>query len=147
MTDLELGWTAGIIDGESCISLHKSYRNVRRGTGISPVYALSVQVACTDLRMLSKLRRLWGGSLHPKGTRQKEYHSQAWYWTLTGKNASALLESVKDHLVTKQEQAEVALEYQGGYQYAGKQTPVEEIARRDDIRRRLTLLKGRGVAV
>lgn len=147
MTDIELGWSAGIIDGEGCISLMKSARNIRRGVGKSYAYAITVSVASTDIRMLEKMHGFWSGSLTAKNVYQKPHHSQAWYWTVTGKNARAMLETLKSHLITKREQAEVVLEYQGGYRYVNQGVPPEEAARREDIRRRLTLLKGRGVAV
>lgn len=66
---------------------------------------------------------------------------QAWQWAVYGDEARALLRATLPYLVTKREQAEIALEFEGGYQFSGRPLPEEERMRRENIRNRLSVLK------
>jgi hypothetical protein len=87
-------------------------------------------------------------------TRQKETHQHAWTWVLCSSRVIALLKAVRPYLVIKGEQADVLQEfrpysarYEKGISGRFKKPLSEsEIVARDEIRTRLTLLKGRGAA-
>jgi hypothetical protein len=140
--DRDIGWTAGIVDGEGAVSLYRTERSDGKHA-----YGVQVRVTNTDPRMLQKLQGFWGGVLRPRKGKLRPNCRQAWEWSLYGDQARELLRSTMEDLVTKREQAEIVLEYEGGYQFSGAPLPEEERMRRESIRERLTLLKGRGVAV
>jgi hypothetical protein len=97
MTDFEIGWCAGIIDGEGCIRIQRH------------TFGLVVIVGSTNLEMLLKLRDLWGGNISPKKSGIKEHWKPYFLWQITGRKAFPMLESILPHLVVKQKQATIAL--------------------------------------
>lgn len=101
MTDVQLGWIAGILDGEGTITANET--------------RILVSVGSTTLEMLKELQRLCGGSIRSNGKPQKPNHRSAWSWTLHGKNAFPLLDLIKDHLIIKKNQAFLALTMQRFY--------------------------------
>src|SRR3990172_1603803 len=50
---IELGWLAGIIDGEGCLSLHDR-SGKRRGTGMTPL----VSICNTDLAIIERISQI-----------------------------------------------------------------------------------------
>jgi hypothetical protein len=82
MTIGDIGWLAGIIDGEGCISVTKkrTYKNTTIG-----YYVLSVSVANTDEAMINKLVDMFNGCvfLKKRNGKRKDF----WRWELSGKSA------------------------------------------------------------
>src|SRR3990167_4629471 len=94
-----LAWAAGIIDGEGCIALIPSRKSIY----------VRIHVVNTDRRMLTRLLEVFSvGKIRgpylrprcrPKGT-----------WTVcSGQAAEAVLRKIRPWLVTKGEQADIAL--------------------------------------
>lgn len=98
-----LAWAAGIIDGEGCIRLVKS----KRRTGFS--WAVKVGVWNTDIRMLDRLRQLFGGCVTQRESGYKGNRRPAWEWVVTHKKAAEVLSDVMPWLTVKCEQAELAI--------------------------------------
>ena len=126
-----LAWAAGIIDGEGCIGFTKCNGH----------YALRLEVANTDPRMLDKLREMFGGSIKvktwkPPATNQRP----AWRWYLSTAQAANVLVQVLPWLVTKHEQAELAILSRQFVNRSGKPDPVSK-ARRIELSHRITQLK------
>lgn len=89
-SDLEYSWTAGLIDGDGCISLQPSGPSRFR----SPV----VVVDSTDLEIIEELKRLHGGSVVRK-KKYKDHHRQAWSWRMYGAtNILAFLRGVLPYM-------------------------------------------------
>jgi len=137
MTTEDLGWTAGILDGEGYLAVTAP-----------PIYGVKVAVGNTDLRMLLALRDLWGGKIYPN--RHAYPNSKPFYsWQLHGKLAFALLELVAPLLRCKREQAELLLEMR---QWHGKKTSYDPLLRdywrerRGEVYTRLRVLTRRGAA-
>lgn len=78
MTELsDLAWTAGLIDGDGCVSMtHTSAK--------SPFRKPYVCVDSTDTEIINEFVRLYGGSVVVKKVADVEKHRQAWSWRLTG---------------------------------------------------------------
>lgn len=101
MTDTDIAWAAGFIDGEGNFSITWSGTNL---------YCL-VQAANTDRRPLEKLVALFGGKIyvHSKGN---DRHAVSYKWRTVAAGASAAAEKVLPYLMVKSEQAKIVIEFQ-----------------------------------
>jgi len=109
MAELD-AWTAGIIDGEGTIAIESPKGELRRV--YPPLYRAVIRVGNTDLRMLNKLKELWGGNIRPYHNRHPEKWKQAYEWMVTNKSAIPILEATLPYLICKREQAELTLTLQ-----------------------------------
>jgi hypothetical protein len=98
IADTDIAWAAGILDGEGSIG---AYTNGNGGR------VLSVQVGNTDFRMVQKLHDMFGGCL--RETNPCASGRTYWQWKTTSRVAASCLRLVLPYLITKKEQAEVAL--------------------------------------
>ena len=99
MTETEWAYTAGIIDGEGCLSI--TFREY------PSKWELSVSVGGTDKRLLIWLSDRFGGAITPMkrtGNRQPAY-----LWRVPKRQLQSMLNGVMPYLVVKREQAEVLL--------------------------------------
>ena len=107
LTPMQLGYIAGIIDGEGCIRIRQ---NGKKGNG-----CVSLHVVNTDLEVLNRLKD-WTGLGFVYQTRKKKYNSAScralYSWELSPKDCNELLMSISDILIIKQKQANYALLYQ-----------------------------------
>lgn len=92
MKPVDIGWLAGIIDGEGTITL------LARGAPRFRQPTLSV--TSTDLPILARLRNLVGGNISRHTRRNLRRHWRAaWIWKLNGAGVVlAVLRLVVDHL-------------------------------------------------
>lgn len=103
MTDFEVGWVAGILDGEGCLSICCDLR--KRGN----YYIPQVIVNNTDKRMLDVLYKLTSFGHVTKRTKYT-HQKQSWTWQVRRlSDIAVLLIEVYPYLVTKKEQASVLL--------------------------------------
>lgn len=106
MKKTDLAYTAGIIDGEGCISIGKQTdRSSRRGF----TYSLQVNVKSVDEWLPAWLQFSFGGGLH---TYTNQADNCMWSWTITCKKASEFLKLIFPYLNLKRPQAEIALRFQ-----------------------------------
>jgi len=127
--DVDHAWSAGVLDGEGCISI-RTYidRRVRKGTReqSGPAYrchALEVRVTQSGKDvppMLEKLCAMYGGSIG--APRAIEGRKPAHTWVIAAQKAEAMLLRVAPFLVEKREQAQLALAYRREGVGRGKQT-------------------------
>lgn len=110
MTDIELGWTAGIIDGEGCIGIY-NYGHTQD--------ALTIQVGTTSRATAEKLLSLWGGSIARPKVKTKGGRTK-YNWCVRCRKAADVLEQVEKHLIEKWEQASVGLLFAGTRVHHGK---------------------------
>lgn len=117
MTDLELGWAAGIVDGEGCIFI--SYKKpAKRAGSLSPSYILIVRVAMCHKPTVDRMRELFGvGTVHIC-TKSKKY-SQAWQWVVQANAAKSVLERIEPHLLTRRYEAQLGLRFSGLEKFVG----------------------------
>jgi len=107
MNEVDLSYTAGIIDGEGSIQIQK-HRRSDYSQGYH--YAMSVSVQMVDPEVPLWLKQTFKGSLgiHPaKGNRRAVYT-----WTITTNRAATFLGAILPYLKIKRGQAEIALEFQ-----------------------------------
>jgi hypothetical protein len=107
LSQLNLGWVAGVIDGEGYIGLT---RRVNRKNS-QHNYSQNVNVSNTSMTMLTHLKSVTGiGNIGPEidhGPGRK----LSWVWSLRVQEQALFLPVVLPHLVVKQKHAELLLEY------------------------------------
>lgn len=133
----DLGWAAGVLDGEGCILLYKA--TTRTGTA----YVLRVCVVNTSLLMLRRLQEIFGTGnivVHAKAT---ERHRPRWMWEVTTKKAEAVLKLIEPYLVNKREEAQLALYSRSLIGRHGVNAPNLNVIELEQIKRQLSDLKTR----
>lgn len=105
VTPADIGWTAGIIDGEGCVAL------VYAASGCRKLTHLHVTVTAVCRGTLEKLQSLWGGTIH-KGRKDEKNRKPIYAWRISPKLAKPMLEAIEPHLVEKKEQVFFALLHQ-----------------------------------
>lgn len=85
MNKIDLGWVAGIVDGEGSIVLMPGYRAPR------------VTVVSTDIEILKTLKILVGGYIYPRKDKRK-HTFQAWMWVVNSRFALDLLKEIAPYL-------------------------------------------------
>lgn len=103
LSDLELGYAAGLFDGEGSVIINKSTKDRK-------IYRLFCSVGNTNLLVLGWMKDRFGGELHANILRvaRKEMYS----WRIHGHEAARFLAKICRYLITKREQALVALKFQ-----------------------------------
>lgn len=100
---VDLAWAAGIIDGEGCVRLE------RRVQGVNPTFILTVIVANTDPRIVTRLAEIFGlGTIHGRKYSNPR-NRPSFAWKVSSRQAEHVLRLVAPYLVSKREQAEVGL--------------------------------------
>ena len=136
MTDVEIAYAAGLIDGEGYVGVtrtrtNKAAKGCRRGVS----YRTMVTVSMTDMRALKFLQRVAGNGRFTKIKKQKRSHRQAWRWTLWSRQAANFLKLIRPYLVIKAEAADVCIAFQDAMRIGGYLSD-EEWAFREECWRR-----------
>lgn len=106
VTDLQLGWLAGIIDGEGSISLNKSFR---RGYF---QYSPNVTVCNTDRVMLDTIISLTGiGKIYKGGERASGYKKVFRWMICSQSDIAKFLLAIRSCLVVKKERADIVINF------------------------------------
>jgi len=124
-TPEQCAWTAGIIDGEGTIGIYPRYRTDVKCQ--NPGWGMVVKVGNTDSRMTKALRDIWGGSGHD-AVDTREGRSVCYTWTIAAKQALAMLREIRQYLVTKRAQADLAIQFQSQMGRGPKPTSPEAYA-------------------
>jgi hypothetical protein len=138
LTDFEIGYIAGIIDGEGSIGAYRSVSILNNKEYINVV----VQVSNTDLAMMEWLSSILGGKLYSfkcKGGRK-----QAYKWSRSGTNVIPVLELVLPHLKIKKRQAELALAFAKTVDPSSYRVPERDNLKRIILADKLSELNQRG---
>ena len=100
MTEYDIGWLAGIIDGDGCISIdeNKVVRIIIIMTDEKTIYHIK------DLTKIGSITKINCSISHPKWKDQYK-------WIIYNNDTINILNKIKDHLIIKQLHAELALEY------------------------------------
>jgi hypothetical protein len=107
-----LAYTAGIIDGEGCISIYL-HRTITAKRQRNPFYQLHVSVSSTDEWLCQWLKMQYGGSVRLETRYLREsQRSPCWKWALMSSQAGAFLEQILPYLQLKRPQAEIAIAFQ-----------------------------------
>lgn len=140
VTNADIGWAAGIIDGEGCISAYGYAK--KKSTGKN--WCFSVAVANTDIRILHRLKELWGGKIIKMSAQPLE-NRPCWRWYLYSQKACEFLQVLRPYLVSKGEQADLALEFGKLIGEMGQKVGEENHRQRENIALQLKIAKGRKV--
>jgi len=104
-----LAYTAGIIDGEGCLSIHKTHD--KRGLDIRERYTNKLIVVSTDKPMVDFLKENFGGGISFKKSKNINHLNQ-YAWQIGGKKAIEIVKLVYPYLIIKKRQADVFIEYE-----------------------------------
>lgn len=109
-TDAELGWVAGIIDGEGCLNIHR--RRAEDSNDLrNDSYAFMLKVTMGDLETIERLHSLMNRGTVQDHTGRGTNINRSWSWLCCAHQAESVLNRVKPFLVTKKREAEVALRF------------------------------------
>lgn len=136
--ETDCAWTAGLIDGEGCIYIHRSRP---KNGAINPCFSLKVRVGMIHMPTIQKLKDLWGGYYSERKVKQKNSRNQA-IWEVSSKNAEFLLKYIICFLITKKEEAILALEFltlPKATQF--KETPLWLLNKRQELFHKIKALK------
>lgn len=96
MTDAAIGYVAGFIDGEGCLSINRSG-------------SVSIAIINTSLAALEFVRETLGvGTVK---ARKQRVNKNQFIYTVYGDECVEVLEKIKDLLIDKKAQAELILEF------------------------------------
>jgi hypothetical protein len=104
LTEAELAYIAGIVDGEGCIMLQKCSARASDAY-IFPV----VKVANTDFRLMDWLTDKVGAGSIQYRTRSHVGCKNVQHWTIASNQAIEFLKAIRPYLIVKAQQADVAL--------------------------------------
>ncbi len=144
LTDTDLAWAAGVFDGEGCVSVIRWEQ--RKGDG--PIYlnhVLTVTVVNTDIEMLKKLQKMFGGSIHCRSKRDD--HPREIYSWQANSGKRLFLETIRPFSITKARQIDIALEFlevfilTSGKHLGRGSIPLDDVAIRDSYVEALKELK------
>lgn len=108
LTEGEIGWAAGFIDGEGTISIRKIKKPQGRP---SPAYDMYLQVSNTKLEALHRLQALFGGTVCRANTPRWGWNIRPlFHWTLATAQCAPCLRAILPYLCLKAEQARLGLE-------------------------------------
>lgn len=113
---LTLAYTAGIIDGEGCISIIK---NSRASDKLGYHFYLVVSVVNTNQWLINWLQMQYGGRIAFRNKVDRN-HKNSWSWQMEAGRARDFLKLVLPYLNLKHPQAEVAINFQATRILAGR---------------------------
>lgn len=107
MKKCDLGYTAGMIDGEGSVSIACSVN----GNGKYHYLRTVIQVSSNDLKPLKYLKKIWNLGLITKW-KNKNSPNTSYNWRLYGAQAGFLLDKIYKYLIIKKEKAMICLKFQ-----------------------------------
>jgi hypothetical protein len=136
----ELGWAAGIVDGEGSVQLNR----VTHGGRYQGV-ARMVSIGNTDRPLLERFARICGLHAAPLvKQRRNPQHKPLWYLHMTGENASRVCTLLLPYLFLKRERAQLLIDAGRlmNWPRSGRRNPNR--AKLEDLYDRVRLLNRRG---
>lgn len=125
MTKTELAWAAGLVDGEGCLHISYTPPGKMRGT-INAVHSLYLKVAMTDKKTIYHLWHLFGlGSVQLQCSKKKN-HGIAYSWLCCAQEAATAIRAIRPYLITKAEEADVAIEFAAIPRQKGSSWPTQK---------------------
>jgi len=109
LSDFDLGWVVGIIEGEGCFV---RYQDKRRPT----TWSIKIQVESTDHDVILKLKQLLGGNIWESNYASKYKRfpdaKPSWRWAITNRKLGVpLLQMLQPNMsVRRQKQIQLLLD-------------------------------------
>lgn len=85
--EIDIAWAAGLFEGEGCFVF--TYGKPK-----------SAQIQMTDLDVLEKIHRLFGGTLNSSGKRQ-EHWKECWRWSVFSNDAKSFIEKILPYMMER----------------------------------------------
>lgn len=129
-----LAYTAGIIDGEGSIGLHRKFQRTSP-TSQKKSIQMVVAVGNTNEWLINLLYMQFGGSLRLRKPRaDMPNQKKLWEWSITNNKASNFLALILPYLTIKRPQAELAIQFQNrrkgrGHALSDEQRAIDEANR------------------
>jgi len=137
----DLGYAAGIIDGEGCIQIMHS---LLRGTVQS--WKVYLEINMCSKKVLDKMAGLFGGEVKMYGARPEQHYRQ-YRWQLYGGAAISAIVAMRPYLIEKKAQAALAIQFYNHQKrckyYAGHPLSPSILAKREWMRKEMQELKRR----
>ena len=132
MTDRELAYLAGILDGEGCLTVLK--RKSKHSAGSIPNYAVNVIVCMTSESVTSWLKdKVPGSWVSVTAGGSNKRGRDVYRWVIPGIKAVELVKAVAPYLVEKQQQAELIVKMGEYISGRGKMPTPEQIEGKEQI--------------
>jgi len=143
LSRVDLVYTAGLFDGEGCISIPKTKPSLKYRR-ITPSYELQIKITNNYLPVLDWLKENYGGSIYLHSVKLPRNPHPVGDWYLTATKASEFLQSISPYLKIKDKEAIVAIGFQEfkdkRFNKKAKKT-ISEVNIMEDAHRLLRLLK------
>lgn len=122
MSEMDLAYAAGFLDGEGCFSISKSNH-----------WKASVSCSNTDREIVAWFHENFGGHFYKNPTKRRANHRPVYQWKVVSNNAAAVCSLIAPYLRQKTEQALliIALQQTMNFQGARKGLPAEIIEQRN----------------
>lgn len=101
---VDIGYLAGLIDGEGCITIQK---NAMRTKG-NYSYSLRIAIGMQDVKTIKYIHELFGGNFYCDKNRGCGETNR---WYCSGDDVGEILKLIVPYLHEKKTQAELALDY------------------------------------
>lgn len=98
ISETQAAYFAGLFDGEGCVMIHVRDR----------VTSLTLTVTNSDLRPLTRLKLIYGGSIWPMP--QVEGRRPVWAWRISGRKSLAFVHDILPYTIIKSEQLQLFFE-------------------------------------
>ena len=146
VTELDKAYLAGIIDGEGYIGI--GLNKAGAGGHKNPQHTLRMTISQSNQPFLVYLRNKWDGIGSICINRGSKQNRTGYKWNISANQAVTILEQVLPYLIIKRTQAELGIELQNRNNYIcgrgrGYEVSQEELARRDDIKQKVSELNQR----
>ena len=154
----ELGYLAGLIDGEGTISIQNLFTRKQKNYLSYQQKNLRVGIVNTNIEVLLWIASVFGGSVCKRGVKNKEKHKMGYFWCVSNRKAEEIINLVMPYLKIKKMQAEIGINFRktfgkgsGGLtreKVGGGKTittiPPEIIQKRDFYKKQMYILNRRG---
>jgi len=119
---MNLDYLAGLFDGEGCFCIT---RNVSRRNRMGVEIKLLAQIDLRQLSVLKQIQELLGGNVRSSREETNKY-AATFKWTIWSDRAANFAQIIKDRLLIKKPQAELAIRFQNSLNQNNRQIISEE---------------------
>lgn len=110
MTELELAWAAGLIDGEGCVFINRS-RRVLASRQQTDTYRLVLKVTMGCRTTVDRLQTIFGVGTVQNHAPASDKVNASYSWICQSAQAKAVFDLVQPYSVTKSAEIAVALRF------------------------------------
>jgi len=140
MTETFKAYLAGFIDGEGCIKISSIKGFLKKTNKYKKYYTVRLTIINTDKELLDYIKNEVGyGCMYSHG-KGKSHHRQCYTYEVAAKQCVKLLKEVLPFLISKQEQAILAIDFHKDLDRR-QGLNEEEIKYREDIMQKIKSLK------